>query len=89
MLSSERSVQNQRHVGVCSGAGVLASSPCWARPECRRHGAVVIPAEAVRRTADAADFKSRKEARIIEVAEADGFDIEKLKQAIRRSADIH
>ena len=54
-----------------------------------RHGAVVIPAEAVRRTTDAADFKSRKEARILEVAEADGFDIKKLKQAIRESADIH
>ncbi len=54
-----------------------------------RHGAVVVPAAAVGRIADAVDLISRKEARILEAARADSFDIEKLKQAIRGSADIH
>ena len=41
------------------------------------------------RIADAVDLISRKEARIIEAANADDFDIEKLKQAIQAMADIH
>jgi regulator of RNase E activity RraA len=54
-----------------------------------RHGAVVVPAEAVGRIADAVDLISRKEAHILEAANAADFDIEKLKQAIGASADIH
>jgi len=54
-----------------------------------RHGAVVVPAEAVGRIADAVDLISRQEARIIEASNADDFDIEKLKQAIQAMADIH
>ncbi len=54
-----------------------------------RHGAVVVPAESVGRIADAVDLIARKEARIIEAANADGFDIEKLKQAIHGMAEIH
>jgi regulator of RNase E activity RraA len=54
-----------------------------------RHGAVVVPAAAVGRIADAVGLMSRKEARILEAANADGFGIEKLKQAIGASADIH
>ena len=54
-----------------------------------RHGAVVVPAEAVGRIADAVDLISRKEARILEAARVDGFDIGKLRQAIGASADIH
>ena len=54
-----------------------------------RHGAVVVPAQAVGRIADAVDLISRQEARIIEASNADDFDIEKLKQAIQAMADIH
>ncbi len=53
------------------------------------HGAVVVPAEAVGRIADAVDLITRKEAHILEAANAADFDIEKLKQAIGASADIH
>lgn len=54
-----------------------------------RHGAVVVPAEAVDRIADAVALIARKEARILVAANAADFDIEKLKQAIGASADIH
>ena len=54
-----------------------------------RHGAVVVPAESVGRIADAVDLISRREARILEASNADGFDIEKLKQAISAMAEIH
>ncbi len=53
-----------------------------------RHGAVVVPAEAVGRLADAVDLIARKEACIIEASNANDFDIEKLKQAIHASAEI-
>ena len=54
-----------------------------------RHGAVVVPAEAVGGIAAAVDLISRKEARIIEASNAADFDIEKLKQAIQAAAEIH
>lgn len=54
-----------------------------------RHGAVVVPAQAVGGIAEAVDLISRKEARIIEASNADDFDIEKLKQAIHAAAEIH
>ena len=50
---------------------------------------IVAQPKVLGRIADAVDLISRKEARILEAAKADGFHIEKLKQAIRGSADIH
>ena len=54
-----------------------------------RHGAVVIPAEAVVKVADAVDLLTRREAVILEVARAPGFNIDKLKKAMAESAEIH
>lgn len=54
-----------------------------------RHGAVVIPADAVRQLPAAIDLIARKEAVVLEMAKRDDFDIEKLKQALNRQDDIH
>ncbi|MBT6095218.1 MAG: RraA family protein [Rhodospirillaceae bacterium] len=54
-----------------------------------QHGAVVVPADAVRKIPAAVDLITRREAKILDAARADDFDIEKLKQAIGASGDIH
>jgi regulator of RNase E activity RraA len=54
-----------------------------------QHGAVMIPADAVKKIPAAIDLISRREQVIIEAAQADDFDIEKLKSAIGQTADIH
>jgi len=54
-----------------------------------QHGAVVVPEDAVQKIPDAVDLISRKEARILGAAKADGFNIEKLKQAIGDAEEIH
>jgi regulator of RNase E activity RraA len=54
-----------------------------------QHGAVMIPAGAVKKIPAAIDLISRREQVIIEAARADDFDIEKLKSAIGQTADIH
>jgi regulator of RNase E activity RraA len=54
-----------------------------------RHGAVVIPAEAVRALPAAIDLCARREAVILEMAKRDDFDILKLKDALSRADDIH
>ncbi len=54
-----------------------------------RHGSVVIPAEAVRQLPAAIDLITRKEAVILDMAKRDDFNIEKLKDALSRSEDIH
>ena len=54
-----------------------------------RHGAVKIPADAVRRIPDVVDILSRREAKIIEAAKSPGFNIEKLKAAMSAAREIH
>lgn len=54
-----------------------------------RHGAVVIPAEAVKDLPAAVDLLTRREAVILGCARGPGFDIERLRQAMADSADIH
>ena len=54
-----------------------------------RHGAVVIPPEAVKGLPAAVDLLTRREAVILECARGPGFDIERLRQAMADSADIH
>ena len=54
-----------------------------------RHGAVVIPPEAVTELPAAVDLLTRREAVILECARGPGFDIERLRQAMSDSADIH
>ena len=54
-----------------------------------RHGAVVVPHEAVAKLPEAVDLLARREAVILAAARGDGFDIEVLKRAMSDSAEIH
>ena len=54
-----------------------------------QHGAVVVPLEAISKIPAAVELISRREAQILEAARGDDFNIDKLKKAIRTSADIH
>lgn len=54
-----------------------------------RHGAVVIPANAIKELPAAVELLIRKEAVILEAARNGDFDIDKLKKATADAADIH
>ena len=54
-----------------------------------RHGAVVVPREAVAKLAVAVDVLTRREAVILAAARSEGFDIDALKQAMADSTEIH
>jgi len=54
-----------------------------------RHGAVVIPAEAVRKLPDAIELIAGREKVILDVCHAPDFSPAKLREAIRRSGEIH
>ena len=54
-----------------------------------RHGAVVIPARAVRELPAAVDLLQRREAVILKVARSADFDIEKFRKATADAAEIH
>ena len=53
------------------------------------HGAVVIPADAVRRLPDAIDLIARREKVILDICAAPGFTAAKLREAVRQSGEIH
>jgi len=54
-----------------------------------RHGAVVVPADAVERIPAAVDLLVRREAVILEAARSKDFNIDVLKRAMADSVDIH
>ena len=54
-----------------------------------RHGAVVVPREAVLEIPAAVDLLTRREAVVLGVARGEGFDIDVLKRAMADSAEIH
>ena len=54
-----------------------------------RHGAIVIPLDIAAKLPDAADLCGRRETPILEIARSPTFTLEKLKQALARSAEIH
>ena len=54
-----------------------------------KHGAVVIPIEAVGEMAKTVDLLVRREAVTLACARAEGFDAAKLRQAMAEAADIH
>ena len=53
------------------------------------HGAVVIPADAVRKLPDAIDLISRREKVILDTARAEGFTSAKMRDALKRAGEIH
>ncbi len=54
-----------------------------------RHGAVVVPADAVRKLPEAIELIARREKVILDVCHAADFTPAKLREAIRRSGEIH
>jgi len=54
-----------------------------------RHGAIVIPANVAAKLPEAAELCGRREEPILAIARDPAFTIEKLKQALARSAEIH
>jgi regulator of RNase E activity RraA len=53
------------------------------------HGAVVIPADAVKRLPDAIDLVARREKVILDMARAPGFTSAHMRDALSRAQDIH
>jgi regulator of ribonuclease E activity RraA/HMG-CHA aldolase family protein len=54
-----------------------------------RHGAVVIPSDAVAKIPAAVDLLARREKVIIEASKQPGFSIDRLRQAYKEQDDIH
>ena len=54
-----------------------------------RHGAIVIPYDLAAKLPEACELCGRRETPILEIARAKDFSLEKLKEALRRSAEIH
>jgi regulator of RNase E activity RraA len=53
------------------------------------HGAVIIPADAVKKLPDAIELVARREKVILEAARAPGFTSAKMREALKRSGEIH
>jgi regulator of RNase E activity RraA len=53
------------------------------------HGAVVIPAEAVRKLPEAIALVARREKAILDMARAPGFTAAKMRDALKRAGEIH
>ena len=54
-----------------------------------RHGAIVIPYDLAAKLPEACELCGRRETPILEIARAKDFSLEKLKEALKRSAEIH
>jgi regulator of RNase E activity RraA len=53
------------------------------------HGAVVIPDDAVRKLPEAIALIARREKAILDIARAPGFTSAKMREALKRSSEIH
>ena len=53
------------------------------------HGAVVVPADAVKKLPAAIDLISRREKVILDCLPRPGFTPAKLREVLKRSAEIH
>ncbi|MBV8737669.1 MAG: RraA family protein [Alphaproteobacteria bacterium] len=73
--------------GTISVAGMVVSANDVIHAD--RHGAVVVPAEAVREIPRAADLLARREKVVIDAARAPGFSVDRLRQAFDEQEDIH
>jgi regulator of RNase E activity RraA len=68
-------------------AGMSVRSDDLIHADC--HGAVVIPLDVAAKVPDAAELCGRRETPILEIARSKDFSLEKLKEALARSAEIH
>ena len=73
--------------GTVSVAGMVVSANDIIHAD--RHGAVVIPADAVAKIPAAVDLLARREKVIIDASKQPGFSIERLRQAYREQDEIH
>jgi len=73
--------------GTVSIAGMVVSANDVIHAD--RHGAVVIPHDAVAKIPAAIDLLARRERVIIEASKQRGFSIERLRQAFKEQEDIH
>ena len=56
---------------------------------CDRHGAVVVPYDAVEKIPAAVDLLTRREKVLIEASKQPGFSVDRLRQAYKEQDDIH
>jgi regulator of RNase E activity RraA len=54
-----------------------------------QHGAIVIPTDIAAKIPEAAELCGRRETPILEIARSPDFTLEKLKEALKRSSEIH
>jgi regulator of RNase E activity RraA len=73
--------------GAVSVAGMIVSPNDVIHAD--RHGAVVVPAEAVKEIPAAIDLLARREKVIIDAARSPGFSIERLRRAFAEQDEIH
>jgi regulator of RNase E activity RraA len=73
--------------GTVSVAGMLVSPNDVIHAD--RHGAVVIPPDAVAKLPAAIDLLTRREKVVIDAARASGFSVERLRRAFAEQEDIH
>ena len=73
--------------GTVSVAGMIVSPNDVIHAD--RHGAVVVPAQAVKEIPAAVDLLTRREKVIIDAARSPGFSIARLRQAFDEQEDIH
>jgi regulator of RNase E activity RraA len=73
--------------GTVSVAGMIVSPNDVIHAD--RHGAVVIPPEAIKELPAAVDLLARREKVIIDAAKAPGFSVARLRQAFTEQEEIH
>lgn len=73
--------------GQVQVAGMIVSSNDLIHAD--RHGAVVVPADAVKKIPAAVDLLTRREKVILDAAKSPDFEIEKLKKAMGEADEIH
>jgi regulator of RNase E activity RraA len=73
--------------GTVSVAGMIVSPGDIIHAD--RHGAVVVPADAVRKVPAAADKIARREKVLLDAAKRPGFSVEDLKRALAEADEIH
>src|SRR5215469_6939798 len=73
--------------GTVSVAGMLVSPNDVIHAD--RHGAVVVPAEAVKKIPAAVGLLTRREKVIIDAARSPGFSVARLRQAFAEQEEIH
>ena len=54
-----------------------------------RHGAVVVPFDEAAKVPEAAELCGRRETPILDIARSSSFSLDKLKEALARSSEIH